>query len=104
MGTDDTIDSAHNIAYKVFCEEIDAKICKKKEILIKNLVDISRKYITKYKGNQDGLGYRASKLKKRLMKIHPQLVFHAPSRRNTTELVFAEDLSTGTLAQQLFFW
>ena len=101
---DDTIDTAHKVAYKAFCKEIvDARKCKNQEILfMKNLVDIFREYIVKYKRNHNGSQYRVSKLKKRLIKSHPQLVFHASSRRNTSEIVFAEDLSAGTLAEQLF--
>jgi hypothetical protein len=101
---DDATDSAHNTAYKAFGEEvIDAKICKNQEIFfMKNLVDIFLEYIVKYEGNQDGSGYRASKLKNGLVKSHPQLVFHAYTQRNTSEIVFAEDFSAGTLARQLF--
>ena len=58
------------------------------------------KYIIKYKENQEGSKYRTSKLKRRLLKNHPQLVFHAPTRRNRSQIVFAEDLSVGTFSEQ----
>lgn len=45
-------------------------------------------------------GTRVSKLKRRLQNSHPQLVFHTSMRRNKSEIVFAEDLSAGTLAEQ----
>lgn len=83
--TGDTIDSSHNTAYKAFCDE------RTKNYFMKKLEDIFREYILKYEGDQDGSGYSASKLKKRLEKSHPQLVFHAPTRRNASEIVFAED-------------
>lgn len=99
---DAPVDSVHATAYKIFCKEIiDDRICKNKELVFMNkLVEMFRKYIIKYDENQEGSEYRASKLKRRLQKSHPQLVFHAPTRRNRSEIVFAEDLSAGTFAEQ----
>ena len=65
------------------------------------MVDLFRKYIATYELNQEGSEYRPSKLKRRLQKSHPQLVFHPSSGRNKSEIVFAENLSAGTLANQL---
>lgn len=63
------------------------------------LVAIFRRYITKCGEGEAGSKYKASNLKKRLQKSHPQLVFHSPSRRNKSEFVFVEDLSAGLLAE-----
>ena len=99
---DAPVDSVYTTSYKVFCKEIiDDRICKNKEVVFMNkLVEMFRKYIIKYEGSQEGSKYRASKLKRRLQRSHPQLVFHAPTRRNKSEIVFAEDLSAGTFADQ----
>ena len=67
------------------------------------LVAIFRSYITKCGEGEAGSKYKASNLKKRLQKSHPQLVFHPPSRRNRSEFVFVEDLSAGLLAEH-FDW
>ncbi|CAB4036858.1 Hypothetical predicted protein [Paramuricea clavata] len=50
---------------------------------------------------EEGSRYKAGNLKKRLQKSHPQLVSHAPGRRNRSTLVFAENLSAGSLAEHL---
>lgn len=40
-------------------------------------------------------------MKRRLTRDFPQLVFHTPTKRNTSELVFAETLSTDTVLDML---
>lgn len=45
--------------------------------------------------------YRQDILKKRLSRDFPQLVFHTPAKRNTSELVFAENLSTNAVLDLL---
>ena len=46
---------------------------------------------------------RLDTLKKRLSDDFPQLIFHTPTKRNTSELVFAETLSTETLLDMVPF-
>ena len=102
---DQAMDSVFNTAYKLFCKEIiDDRICKNREIFFQTkLVSIFRRYIDKCgdQEGEEGSRYKASNLKERLQKSHPQLVFHAPGRRKRSMLVFAENLSAGSLAEHL---
>jgi hypothetical protein len=102
---DQAMDSVFNTAYKLFCKEIiDDRICKNREIFfLTKLVNIFRSYVNKCgdREGEEGSRYKAGNLKKRLQKSHPQLVFHAPGRRNRSMLVFAENLSAGSLAEHL---
>ena len=43
----------------------------------------------------DASNYRPTRLKTRLQRDYPQLVFHRPATRNESELVFVEELSVG---------
>ncbi|GAA6102813.1 uncharacterized protein LOC111194822 [Tachysurus ichikawai] len=45
--------------------------------------------------------YRQDKLKRRLSRDFPQLVFHSPNKRNISELVFVETLSANKLIDRL---
>ncbi len=50
--------------------------------------------------NQDASNYKTLRLKKRLQDRLPQLVFHKPTRRFTSEIVYAEDMSQGAVAER----
>lgn len=47
----------------------------------------------------DASNYRPTRLKARLQRDYPQLVFHRPIVRNRSELVFVEELSVGEVAE-----
>ena len=47
----------------------------------------------------DASNYRTFRLKERLQKRFPQLVFHVPKERNKSEVVFAECINTGNVAE-----
>ena len=49
--------------------------------------------------NLDGSSYRTFRLKERLRKRFPQLVFHRPKIRNKSEIVYAECLSQSSVAE-----
>ena len=49
--------------------------------------------------NLDASNYRPTRLKTRLQRDYPQLVFHRPATRNQSELVFVEELSVGEVAE-----
>jgi hypothetical protein len=49
---------------------------------------------------EDASNYKAFRLKKRLQDRFPQLVFHKPRRRFTSEIVYAEDMSQGAVAER----
>jgi hypothetical protein len=50
---------------------------------------------------EDATNYRTWRLKERLCERFPQLVFHTPKVRNSSEIVYVEDLSCGTVAEKI---
>jgi hypothetical protein len=88
-------------SYQHLCEQVVEKriITNKEVMLMRKLFD----YFVKAVQDTDGLdasNYRAFRLKNRLKLTYPQLVFHKPSKRNMSELVFSEDLSKGMIAAE----
>ena len=49
--------------------------------------------------NADASNYRTFRLKERLRERFPQLVFHTPTVRNKSEIVYVECLSQGSVAE-----
>ena len=49
---------------------------------------------------EDVSSYKKARLKDRLKQRFPQLIFHQPRRRNTSEIVLVEDLSSGDIAER----
>ena len=88
-------------SFETFCrfvkeEIIDGRnICymsRLKEKFIKTVRDIE---------SEDASNYRSYRLKERLQDRYPQLVFHTPKVRNKSEIVYAEDLDQGNVAESL---
>lgn len=82
----------YNAGYEQFCVEVLEDLIKKKEItymsrLYKKFVNI----VQRVEG-ADASSFRKFRLKQRLMKSYPQLVFVTPSHRNVSEIVFTENL------------
>ena len=48
----------------------------------------------------DASKYRAFKLKQRLIKQYPQLVFCTPTKRNVSEIVYVENLDLSELVEE----
>ena len=86
-------------SYQKFCKQVvDKKIITDREVmLMTKLFDCFVKYVQDTEA-LDASNYRRFRLKKRLKLTYPQLVFHKPSKRNMSELVFCEDLSAGVIA------
>ena len=51
--------------------------------------------------SEDATNYRTWRLKERLCERFPQLVFHTPKVRNNSEIVYVEDLSCETVAENM---
>jgi hypothetical protein len=49
--------------------------------------------------NLDASSYKTFRLKRRLKNTFPQLVFHTPNSRNRSDIVFAECLDRGKVAE-----
>ena len=69
---------------------------------IKYMKDLLEKFviIAKDTENVDASKYRAFKLKQRLMKSYPQLVFCVPKMRNVIEIVYVENLDSSELVEE----
>ncbi|XP_076867112.1 uncharacterized protein LOC143518500 [Brachyhypopomus gauderio] len=86
-----------DLSYKLFCERV---ICQRllinQEVL--RMSQLRKDFIDLVQSSEgvDASSYRQDTLKKRLSRDFPQLVFHIPAKHNTSELVFAENLSTHT--------
>ena len=94
-------DVMYSISYNLFCEQIVMeRLLKKKEILY--MTDLCKLFIQIVK-DAEGLGaphYRPYRLKKRQQKSFSQLSFHMPFARSKSEIVFAEMLTSGELADR----
>ena len=84
--------SVYEKSYDVFCKGvIETEVIGDKKIMY--LKDILEKFVTiaKVIENVDASKCRAFKLKQRLMKSYPQLVFCVPKMRNVSEIVYVEN-------------
>ena len=82
----------------VFCKEvIETEIIGDKKIMY--MKDILEKFVTiaKVIKNVDASKYRAFKLKQRLMKSYPQLVFCVSKMRNVCDIVYLDNLDSSEL-------
>ncbi len=95
-----TNDELYHSSYTAFCSKtIDEKLLKKKRIMrMRVLHEIFVEQVMKTK-NLDTSNYRPTRLKTRLQRDYPQLVFHHPVTRNQSELGFVEELSVGEVAE-----
>ncbi|KAL1268455.1 hypothetical protein QQF64_033818 [Cirrhinus molitorella] len=91
-----------DVSYKIFCERIIRhRIIVNQEVLtMTQLRRIFINIVNKHEG-LDASNYRQDKLKRRLTRDFPQLVFHSPKKRNISELVFVETLSADKLIDRL---
>lgn len=98
--TDKQNDELYQSSYTTFCfKTIDEKLIKEKQIMrMRVLHEIFVQQVMKTE-ELDASNYRPSRLKTRLQRDYPQLVFHRPATRNQSELVFVEELSVGEVAE-----
>ena len=88
-------------SYDVFCKKvIETEVIGDRQI--KYMKDLLEKFVTIAKDteNVDASKYRAFKLKQRLMKSYPQLVFCVPKMRNVSEIVYVENLDSSELVEE----
>ena len=93
--------SVYEKSYDVFCKKvIETEVIGNKQI--KYMKDLLEKFviIAKDTENVDASKYRAFKLKQRLMKSYPQLVFCVPKMRNVSEIVYVENLDSSELVEE----
>ena len=83
-------------SYKTFCSNVIVEeIMKQKKI--KRMGELHKKFVKQVQitENVDASNYRVFRLKSRLTRDYPQLVFHRPQARNQSEFVFIEEMSVG---------
>ncbi|XP_028391978.1 uncharacterized protein LOC114516648 isoform X2 [Dendronephthya gigantea] len=93
-------DELYQSSYIAFCSKIiDKRFIEEKQIMrMRVLHDIFVEQVMKFE-KLDASNYRPTRLKARLQRDYPQLVFHRPATRNQSELVFVEELSVGEVAE-----
>ena len=80
--------SVYEKSYGILCKEvIEPEIIKRKEIRYMKDLLLKLVAIAKDTENVDACKYRAFKLKQRLRKSYPQLVFCMPEKRSVSEIV-----------------
>ncbi len=93
--------SVYEKSYDVFCKKvIETEVIGNKQMKYMN--ELLEKFVTIARDteNVDASKYRAFKLKQRLMKSYPQLVFCVPKMRNVSEIVYVENLDSSELVEE----
>jgi hypothetical protein len=87
-------------SFDVFCEEfVRIQMIKEENVFyMKRLTKEFVKTAARVE-NADDSNYRTFRLKERLRERFPQLVFHTPTVRNKSEIVYVECLSQGRVAE-----
>ena len=98
-GSDEQSDSKFKRSFNIFSEEfVMTKIIKGQEIYdMKRVKEKFDKTVARVE-NLDASSYKTFHLKRRLKNTFPQLVFHTPNSRNRSDIVFAECLDRGKVA------
>ena len=98
--TESKTEKLYEKSYKHFCKEvIEKKLIKNKKVkFMRDLFNAFVKVVADIEG-LDASSYRPHRLKARLRETYPGLLFHSPGRKNTSELVFSEHLTTGDIAE-----
>ena len=87
-------------SFDVFCEEfVKEKLIKQENIFYMKRLKKEFVKTVKRVQNEDAASYRTFRLKERLRKKFPQLVFHRPKVRTKTDIVYSECLSKGSVAE-----
>ena len=82
----------YDAGYEQFCKDVVEELINKKQItFMSHLYSKFVKIVQRVEG-LDASGFRKFRLKERLTRSYPQLVFVTPKRRNVSEIVFAENL------------
>ena len=87
-------------SFSVFCEQfVKEKIIDNEEIYYMKKVKEEFVRTVAAVENCDASNYKRFRLKKRLVERFPQLVFHQPNKRNKSEIVYADNLCRGMVAE-----
>ena len=90
----------YNAGFERFCKDVIDPLIKEKKIeYMSHLHERFVNIVGQVEG-VDASNFRRFRLKARLKKLYPQLVFHTPKIRNRSEMVYPEDLSSGDLVDE----
>ena len=93
-------DFKYEKSFDVFCEEfVKEKLIKQENIFC--MKKLKKEFVKSVKRvqNEDAASYRTFRLKERLRKKFPQLVFHRPKVRTKSDIAYSECLSKGSVAE-----
>ena len=87
-------------SFNVFCERfVKEKLIDNEEIYYMKKIEAEFVRTVATVENCDASGYRRFRLKERLIERFPQLVFHTPYERNRSEIVYAQTICQGVVAE-----
>ena len=87
-------------SFNFFCERfVKEKLIDNEEIYYMKKIEAEFVRTVATVENCDALGYRRFRLKERLIERFPQLVFHTPYERNRSEIVYAQTICQGVVAE-----
>ena len=87
-------------SFEVFCERfVKGKLIDNEEIYYMKKIEEEFVRTVAEVENCDASNYRRFRLKERLLEKFPQLVFYAPKQRNKSEIVYAQSICQGVVAE-----
>ena len=87
-------------SFHVFCERfVKEKLIDNEEIYYMKKIEEEFVRTVAAVENCDASSYRRFRLKERLLERFPQLVFHTPNERNRSQIVYAQSICQGVVAE-----
>ncbi|XP_065671694.1 uncharacterized protein LOC136089571 [Hydra vulgaris] len=91
----------YNKFFHIFSNEIIIeKLIKKKKIMFMSKLFSLFVSIVYPEENIDASNYKVSRLKSKIHAAFPKLIFHTPGKRNSSDIVLLENLSSGHFAEK----
>ena len=86
--------------FEKFCQDVIDPLMQQKKIMYMTHLYLRFLKIVKEVEGLDASSFRRFRLKERLQKLYPQLVFHTPKIRNQSEIVYTENLCSEDLVDE----
>ena len=98
---EDKVTFLYETSYEILCKNnVETRLLENKEILqMKSLFNEFVSIVQQQEGC-DASNYKVNRLKMRLKKTYPQLVFYMPSRRVLGGIVFSENISVANFVEE----
>lgn len=98
---EDKVAFLYETSYEILCKNIvETRLLGNNEILRMKFLFNEFVNIVQQQEGCDASNYKVHRLKMRLKKTYPQLVFHMPSRRVLGEIVFSENVNLRDIAEE----